>query len=50
MEGGEDGAEEGAEDMTGQGGAEMKWSVPDGFEVADEPAKLDSSLVGQYVY
>jgi hypothetical protein len=30
--------------------AEVKWSIPDGFQVADEPDKLDSSLVGEFVY
>ena len=29
---------------------EVKWSVPDGFEVAGEPAALDSTLVGKHVY
>jgi hypothetical protein len=28
----------------------VNWSVPDGFDVAAEPDKLDASLVGQYVY
>ena len=28
----------------------MSWSVPDGFEVADEPSKLDDTLVGSSVY
>ena len=28
----------------------MRWSVPDGFAVADEPAKLDGSLIGEYIY
>ena len=44
---------EGEEGEEGAGGAhvtEVKWSVPEGFKVADEPAKLDSSLVGEYVY
>jgi hypothetical protein len=27
---------------------EVKWSVPDGFKVAEEPAKLDGSLVGEF--
>ena len=31
-------------------GKEVKWSVPDGFEVAGEPAALDSTLVGKHVY
>ena len=29
---------------------EVKWSIPDGFKVADEPAELDARLVGEYVY
>lgn len=29
---------------------EVKWSVPDGFKVANEPEKLDGSLVGEYIY
>ena len=28
----------------------MKWSIPDGFEVADEPAELNASLVDSHVY
>ena len=28
----------------------LRWSVPDGFQVADEPAKLDASLVDNHVY
>ena len=41
----EDGEEGGAD-----GFAEVKWSVPPGFEVADEPARLDQSLIGERVY
>ena len=29
---------------------DVSWSVPDGFEVADEPSKLDDTLVGSSVY
>ena len=29
---------------------EVKWSVPEGFTGADEPEKLDGSLIGDYVY
>ena len=29
---------------------EVKWSIPDGFEVADEPAELNASLVDSQVY
>ena len=42
-------AEEGAGDGSPQV-REVKWSVPAGFEVAEEPAKLDESLVGKHVY
>ena len=33
-----------------EGAKEVSWSVPDGFEVADEPSKLDDTLVGGSVY
>ena len=33
-----------------RGVQEVSWSVPDGFKVADEPSKLDASLVGSSVY
>ena len=46
-EGGEEG-EEGAADRRRV--TEVKWSIPDGFRVADEPAELDARLVGEYVY
>ena len=46
-EDGEEG-EEGAGDRRRV--TEVKWSIPDGFKVADEPAKLDEHLVGEYVY
>eukprot|EP00966_Prymnesium_polylepis_P158017 3652369-Prymnesium_polylepis.1 len=29
---------------------QVMWSVPDGFKVAAEPAKLDNSLIGQRIY
>lgn len=53
--GGEDGEEhdeeQGEEGEAGRNRAtEVKWSVPDGFKVADEPALLDGSLIGSYVY
>eukprot|EP00966_Prymnesium_polylepis_P278751 6439727-Prymnesium_polylepis.1 len=54
---GEEGGKEGEEGEEGEEGAsgdarvtEVKWSVPDGFKVAEEPAKLDGSLVGEFVY
>ena len=35
----------------GSGIKEVKWSVPDGFKVADEPSMLNASLVlGSDVY
>ena len=55
---GEEG-EEAAEEEAGEGAEgtapsrgirEVRWSVPDGFQVADEPAKLDASLVDNHVY
>ena len=33
-----------------QGMKEVKWSVPDGFKIAPEPAILDGSLVDSAVY
>jgi hypothetical protein len=33
-----------------RGVKDVSWSVPDGFEVADEPSKLDDTLVGSSVY
>lgn len=43
---------EGGEDEAGDRCrvTEVKWSVPEGFEVADEPDKLDHSLIGEYIY
>jgi hypothetical protein len=61
-EGGVESEEEGGEEDSGVGGegedgatggdgvTEVKWSVPEGFKVADEPEKLDKGLVGNYVY
>ena len=36
--------------MRFRGVKDVSWSVPDGFEVADEPSKLDDTLVGSSVY
>ena len=56
-EGEEDGEEGGEEEDEGEGEGggggrvtEVKWHVPDGFKVADEPEKLDGGLVGDYVF
>eukprot|EP00966_Prymnesium_polylepis_P142029 3279967-Prymnesium_polylepis.1 len=55
----EEGGKEGEEEADGADGAdgaddnrvtEVRWSVPSGFEVADEPAELDGSLVGKHIY
>ena len=44
-------AREGEEgQVRSRGVKEVSWSVPDGFEVADEPSKLDDTLVGSSVY
>ena len=45
-EGGE--GEEGAEEERGVG--EVRWFVPDGFQVAAEPEKLDNTLIGSTIY
>ena len=42
--------EEEAEELSGGGVDEVKWSVPAGFQVSPEPSKLDASLVGEHVY
>ena len=49
--GGEEGGEEGDDGATGVNRVtEVKWSVPEGFKVANEPEKLDGSLIGDYLY
>ena len=47
---GEEGEGEGEEDEGGGRIQEVKWSVPDGFQVANEPEALDKSLVGEQIY
>ena len=32
------------------GRKEVRWAVPEGFQVADEPAELNDSLVGSNIY
>ena len=49
-EGGGEGEEEGEEEGGGGRIIEVKWSVPGGFEVADEPEALDDSIVGKTIY
>ena len=43
----EDDCEEGADR---EGIIEVQWYVPDGFEIGEEPTKLDASLVGAKIY
>ena len=47
---GEEGGEgdEGAEEERGVG--EVRWFVPDGFQVAAEPETLDNTLIGSTIY
>ena len=47
---GEEGEDEGEEDDCERRIREVKWSVPDGFQVANEPEALDKSLVGKQIY
>ena len=37
-------------DENGDDVSEVKWSIPEGFKLAQEPAELDGSLVGAMVY
>ena len=52
----EEGEEEGGEEADGEqaapvrGRKEVRWAVPEGFQVANEPDKLDDSLVGMCIY
>ena len=49
-----EGEEGGEEDEMGEGDAEgiteVKWAIPPGFSVAEEPSQLDESLIGEHVY
>ena len=48
---GEEEGEEGAEEMAATPGCkEVRWSVPDGFKVADEPKELNKDIIESKIY